>query len=534
MPPRASSRYPRELGPITFGPITGVTDSEQPAAAKQNRARRLTNCYVPGGTAGLPTTGFPGFTPIGSALGAGGARAAQYIGQLRKLDGSRITVAIVGGKFYTLNWSTRIWTETLTAGNLAGASVTLSSTARVYGVEFASGADVKLVISDGINTPWMWDGTAGAGITKLTNAPIFYGAPWVYYAKLFGIKAAERNTFVWSEEADATTGYEAGGFNNAWNPLGATALHAGCADNAGMYLFEEGRTIKIEGAVDTAFSTSGTRSAVSETIGSVSSPLVTNAGIVFVDAVARPHLLIGGTVVPAWADCEQTVRGTSRDTLTAAYVLEYPPADMVLIGLAEVNQDAPTQFLALRVSDGQANFVGVRRGFRAQAAAVVLNDAGERVWIHAGEDDGVMYEHGNPGGVLWDDELTAGTQPIAHEVILPPIGTDVKRDQLFDRLDAVVVAESSASCSIAYTTPRRKSADLTTVFPAITGMVWDQDNWDAADWAGVVLEQRVAVGLDAFGRWIAPEVRHSAIGEQFGFTALEVERFELGTDPEIP
>lgn len=217
-----------------------------------------------------------------------------------------------------------------------------------------------------------------------------------------------------------------------------------------------------------------------------------------------------------------------------ASILEYPPADLVLIGLAEVNQDVPTQFLALRVSDGRANFVGVRRGFPAQASAVVLNAAGESVWIHAGEDDGVLYEHGNPGGVLWDDELAAGTQPIAHEVILPPIGSDVKRDQLFDRLDAVVVAESSASCSIAYTTPRKKSADLTVTFPAITGMVWDQDNWDAADWAGVVLEQRVAVGLDAFGRWIAPEVRHSAVGEQFGFTALEVERFELGTDPEIP
>jgi hypothetical protein len=530
----ASRQYPRPLEPMTFGPITGVTDNEQPSAAKQNRARRLVNCYVQPGTAGQPVVGFPGFVGLGAQLGTGGARTAQYIGQLRKLNGIVHTVAIVGGKFYTLNWGTRVWTEVLTSVNLSGAGVTLSSTARVFGVEFASASDVSLVISDGVNTPWLWDGTTGAGITKLTNAPVFYGRPWVYYAKLMGIKASQRNTFVWSQESDPTTGYEAGGFNNAWNPLGAVAFHAGCADNDGIYLFEERRTIRIEGAVDTAFQTSGTRSAVSENIGSKSPALVTNDGIVFVDADARPHLIRGGQMVPMWADCAQTVALSPRSALAAVTILDYRPADMVLVGLPEANQSVPTQFLAFRISGGGANFIGVRRGFSAQASAIVLNASNEPTWVHGGESDGYLYEHGSPTGILWDDALATGTGPMSHEIVLPPIGADIRGDKLFDRLDAVMVADSEAVVAIAYSTPRGRSDDSLVTLPIIGGMRWDIDNWDQANWGGTALEQRVAFGLNGFGRWIAPELRHSALGEQFGFAALALEAFAIGSDPTIP
>jgi hypothetical protein len=37
----------------------------------------------------------------------------------------------------------------------------------------------------------------------------------VYYAKLFMLKR-DRKTIVWSEENQPNTGYEAGGYNNAW------------------------------------------------------------------------------------------------------------------------------------------------------------------------------------------------------------------------------------------------------------------------------------------------------------------------------
>ena len=99
----------------------------------------------------------------------------------------------MGGKFYTYNWGTDVFTEVVTAANFTTASITLSSTAKCYAVTMAD----KMVVTDGVNTPWMWDGTTGAsGLTKLTNCPVLYGRPTVYYAKLFGIKNTERSTMV--------------------------------------------------------------------------------------------------------------------------------------------------------------------------------------------------------------------------------------------------------------------------------------------------------------------------------------------------
>src|SRR2546430_9136670 len=85
----------------------------------------------------------------------------------------------------------------------------LSTTAAIDAVNFAN----KLIITDGINTPVAYDGTS---FTVLTNCPVLFGPPTVYYAKLFGITASDHHQLVWSEENDPTTGYTAGGFNNAW------------------------------------------------------------------------------------------------------------------------------------------------------------------------------------------------------------------------------------------------------------------------------------------------------------------------------
>src|SRR5262249_44009450 len=150
--------------------------------------------------------GRPGFQQSGSLLVTSGK--VQGIAQYTKLDGTEKTVAFCAGRMFTFNWTTRAWVEVTLSG------VTLSTTAHVYCVTFANAR----VISDGVTTPFTWDGTS---FVLLSNASVWYGQPTVYYAKVFAIQSSDRTSIEWSEENDPTTGYGSGGFNNVWQ-LGQT------------------------------------------------------------------------------------------------------------------------------------------------------------------------------------------------------------------------------------------------------------------------------------------------------------------------
>lgn len=202
-----------------------------------------------------------------SALGSGGARIVQLIHEFYKQDGTRVSIVVVGGIVYTRDdWGgAGSFTTALSQADLTSASIALSQSARISAVTIGN----QVVFSDGVNTPFMWDGTTGGGLTELTNAPVFYGPIVVHYGKVFGIKSTDRTTFVWSEENDPTTGYEAGGFNNAWtfSQTDATPLTALLATNDGLYVFRTGGIGVVLGAVTTDFSSAGTRNAVSEEVG---------------------------------------------------------------------------------------------------------------------------------------------------------------------------------------------------------------------------------------------------------------------------
>ena len=83
---------------------------------------------------------------------------------------------------------------------------------------FAASIADACIVHDGTNTPLrVYDlDTLIPSSAALSNAPVFYGQPVPYYAKLFAIKAAERNVIVWSEENDPTIGYESTPYSNSW------------------------------------------------------------------------------------------------------------------------------------------------------------------------------------------------------------------------------------------------------------------------------------------------------------------------------
>src|SRR5688572_19105391 len=131
-------------------------------------------------------------SPISTAF-TGGGGIVQGMEVLRVA--APVNVAVISGEIYTED--SGIWFKQVSTANLTTAGIVLANVGRVFMVPFNG----LMLISDGVNLAFTWNGTAGAGgLVELTNAPVFYGRPTVYYGKVFGIKDTERDTIVWSEE----------------------------------------------------------------------------------------------------------------------------------------------------------------------------------------------------------------------------------------------------------------------------------------------------------------------------------------------
>lgn len=183
--------------------------------------------------------------------------------------------------------------------------------------------------------PFLWDGTLNGGITVLANCSNGAFSPAIYYGKVFFIKGATlaaQNTLIWSEENDATTGYEAGGFLNAWtltqqsqDPL--TALRA---TNEALYYFRTWSIGTIRGAVTPDFAASGVHDNVSTEFGSGTGiPALINSRLWFADRGGRPWMrAVGGEMVPIWQQAALLWPSTrdgqaSSSVLGWAYVEEF-------------------------------------------------------------------------------------------------------------------------------------------------------------------------------------------------------------------
>ena len=530
MPARATAprQYPKRQERLVAAPLVGMDDTLDWQVSRPGLARELTNCYVPPGALGRRVVGRPGLAALGAQLGGVGARTAQFLGQFVKSDNTRQTIAIVGGKFYTLNWSTRTWTETLSAANLAGASVTLSTTARVRSVTLND----KIVFWDGTNTPWMWDGTAGGGITELTGAPTFTSFGAVYYAKVFGAAA---DTFYWSEEGDPTTGYGSGGYANAWAPFNVTKITSLAASNSALYVAESNRMMRITGAVATDFQTSGTRSDVSERIGTQSPMLVTDQGIVLVSSDGAPFLF-NGQMVDLWRSCQALMATVNRDALGAVQVLEWPTIDAVLIGLPLNPNDVVSQWGAFRLSDGEPRYIGRWNLGLNDTAAVVLNDDDEFCFLVTGSGDGYVYEMGQPTGSTWNDAFAGGTASIPHTVTWQPLTGDPDLERHYDRGTVILDGTSTATqITYRYQTTRKTSTPITKVIPGGAGDLLDISFiLDTSTLATDEVERRVVFGINGDGRGFAPTVGHDEMGKTFSVKTTTVEAYPWGTDSTHP
>jgi len=515
---------------LSAGPFEGVTDSPVPPGASRNRAYRLLNCYI-NRQSGFPiVAGRPGYTIMEADKGT----VVQWVGQFTTTAGTEYTVAFVDGEIYTYNWGTDAWTKVVSTANFTTASITISTTARIYTVPFFN----TLVVSDGTNAPFTWDGTTGAGgLTALTNAPVTYGQPVVYYSKLFLIKNAERDTIVWSEEAAANTGYEASGYNNSWSLPGTKGepIVALAARNDSLGVIRPRSTTVISGAANDAFTTTGTRSAVSERIGT-SSPngvLVLDEGTVIVDSDGRPQFWPQGGVYAEnpsmWDDCSTTIETIPRSALANVQIIYDALANLIWIGIGSSVTNSQVQYLIFERTGRLPNFVGLFNGFTSNTLGIV-KDSASRPRVAHGTSDGNIYYHGTPTGGPWNDAATA----IQHEVVGPSLGFDMDEDSRFDEATFTFFSRSDmTSVAAGYETSRGVSSTITFDI-AGGGFYLDSSSLDVDSIVDGSGEKRKRVGWKARGRWVRPKLSHQASAETFGLTLMRVTAFREGRWPNVP
>lgn len=524
------------------GPVTRIVDSDAPDATGPGVIAYAGNCVLVQDDLGPVLTGRPGLIQRGGQLGAVAGRTGQWLGQFTTSAGTTTTVAVVNGSIWTYDWATETWAEVVSAANLTSAAVTLSATAKVYATQVGD----RLVFSDGTNTAFSWDGTTGVGgLTKLSNAPVFYGPIVTYYGKLFGIKNTDRVTIVWSEEGDEETGYETGGYNNAWalRQTDADPLTALAATNDQLIAFRRSSTTSIRGAVSDAFSTTGTRDGVSASIGTASpaSVFAWDNFVYFLGSDRHLYRVGPGGIEEVGQGHRGGLAAVPVSKLGSAEAFAWygaPDQRFLGFGVVEDSQTYLSRYFMLDADTGRA--AGTWFGMLTQRWGLVEDTEGQ-LWTaclsgatSASATDGYCYTMGLLNGAIWVDQFATADEAITHVVQSGFLGWDETVTKLWDRCDLSLILKTDLSlATLSYVTPTGASTAQT--LPTVGGAAgskWDQFLWNTGTWAdSAAIEQKVSVGWNGQGRWLQMTLAHDTAGEQFGFQSARVWAIPLDTNP---
>ena len=540
--PRTVRPRGRRIAPLMVGPITGMRDSLDPTTSDSELATLLENCFPIDADRHAAVIGRPGFRLFGARVGTG-TSFGQRSYQLTKLDGTEISLCIIAGEIYQMNWITRTLTKRISTADLTAAGILLNTTGLVYCVTFAD----AVTISDGTHQPFQWDGTPGGGLTLLTAAHIggWFGPPVVYYGKQFGIRAAadQRNTIEWSEENQPNVGYETGGFLNVWT-LGQTdqePIFLLVPSNEQLGVFRARSSTAIGGAVTEDFKSTGTREALSDTIGTESpaSAVFLADRAYFLDADLRPHVWVPGAgIVPEFGDFIETILGLNYERKAEAVSVYDPLTKRVFLGAVEHSSDSPSMMFGL-APRGKQEASCVIRGFSFTSIDMLKNDRGKPVMVHL-TDDGCVYDHGVIYGIpseqVWNDGFIEGTQPIRHIVRCSYLGFDEYFEKFFTRVDFAFRCETPMT-GVVFRGATSHAASTQLVFTVAGGAFsrWDFASWDVDVWGDLAaLEHHVALGIKHWGRWFQWTITHQQLDERFGFLRSRTDAYVRGPFPQTP
>lgn len=294
----------------TSGPWKGTRTTTEPFDDADSLATDAANMYVPDIDQGSGFYARPGF-----ALDNNGAAVTTSSSVFRgqgafshtSLDGVTTNFVVFNGKLFRRSATGAAYADV----SPSGITIDAGLTTRVYGTTFAD----QLIITDGVNEPWL---ATNLSASPITGTKIDYdgmGVAWsafgpfvVYGGSVFCIlnevdAVARRSDISWSIAGDAATGYQQPDYDFNWTLLqsvGQTApppLFALAGTNTALIYFRELSIGAISGAVGPDLATSATHDAISQNIGTQSPQSVVQYGttIYFVDQIGRPYRLVPGS-----------------------------------------------------------------------------------------------------------------------------------------------------------------------------------------------------------------------------------------------
>lgn len=230
------------------------------------------------------------------------------------LSGNATNFEVWNGKLYRVNASKTTFTDVTPASPAIDAAVTT----RVYGTSFIG----QLIITDGVNKPWLATNLAATPITATAIDFDGAGTAWaafgpfvVYGGSVFCILSsvggvAARSDIAWSLTADASTGWQQTNYDFRWtleqslNQGSSPPLYALAPENTQLYYFRQASIGSLSGAVGPNLRGQATHDAISKNVGTMSPQSIVLFGdnIFFVDQLGRPYRLSQGTreLDPIW------------------------------------------------------------------------------------------------------------------------------------------------------------------------------------------------------------------------------------------
>lgn len=520
---------PLRLDRTRYAPITHVSDS----ALEMGGTEEGAVAFIKNGIAmrqGVRVR--PGLLPPTVALG--GTSDCQMIQEFtRATDGTRLIAYVLNGLIYVSTDGGYSWSNTVTAADFSTAGITRTTTGNWQCCVFNG----TLVINDGTNRPFQWNGASGSGgLTSLSNAPAtVLGRPTVYYGKVFFLKT--RFVIVWSEENAANLGYEAGGYNNAWtlSQNDSDALYALLGTNEGLYYFRRDSIGIIRGAVTPDFSTTGVQDGVSEAVGSTSSMnlFLGESHVWFPDALGRPWALPrgGGPPVPLYRQLPLLYGEEALGTVIWPwYALAYPSSPGQLVSSTaqvEVAYHAHFDLVAFTVDYAGAGFkslalfsqstlrshgvwewpLGASFAQRLSGALVmdaasgtpkvlglIIGAASSRtVYLAQTARADVFTTTQYPELEIWGRPTHPGGLANHHFVEMQVLSTVLSENASPPRYTQAEVQYLTSN------TPLKQ--DIGTALVVTKGDQGDGSNY------GQITNVRLAVGINGYGRWLVPKVR---------------------------
>lgn len=512
----------RALPGLEDGPWRSLADSGVYQAGKLRVAQ---NIYPLDPEVGEGYVGRPGWYQLGATL----AGQSQGFFQFKAAGIGELSIAVAAGTVYRMLPGSGVWTLAVTPANFVTAGAALSTTATIAFLLVFSGGFPRLMLSDGGNVPVLWDGGIGAGtITPMTNCPALYGQPTMYEARVFGIKAADRLMMVWSEADSPLTGYEAGGFNNAWSvrQTDNRDLSALVGTNSGLLIVRERSATHALGDVGPGFASESTREGVSETVGVMHPYAVVRAGngVLFLDALARPQFYRQGAqgFSPVWHDLQASAATAARNlNLGSALGVAFPPLHAAFFLVAGTAASTALDALWMYDVAGEvpvpvATWTVPPNATALGTITLFSSSRGFLTTLLVGDSAGRVFALADPlDGTVWSDHLAAGTTAIVHLLETGELGYATKREKVFDRVDIAGQAPTAQTLLVQVATPDDYTASQACTIPFTT------------------LDAHADVGIDAQGRWVRVWIGHFVADEQFGISAVAVTGYGSSSDPEI-